>query len=129
MNRYGDEIAFKDPKSTRILFQNVKGLTHTTSTEDYRYYLQGMSSYAVDIFGMAETNTSWQHQHLQLAFRELVQRQFQYGKTVHGSSSAEIDPVPVLESFQAGGTTQVVKGGLTTTVQTPLLLDPTGLGR
>ena len=78
VNRYGDEIFFKDPKSTRIMFQNVKGLTYTTSTEDYRYYLQGMSSYSADIFGMAETNTSWQHPHLQLAFRDLVQRQFQY---------------------------------------------------
>lgn len=129
VNRYGDEIFFKDPKSTRIMFQNVKGLTYTTSTEDYRYYLQGMSSYSADIFGMAETNTSWQHPHLQLAFRDLVQRQFQYGKTVHGFLSKEIDPIPTMTSFQAGGTTQVVKGGLTTTVQNPLLLDPTGLGR
>ena len=37
---YGDAVILKALNTTRIFFQNVKGLTHTTSQEDsYRYYI------------------------------------------------------------------------------------------
>ena len=37
---YGDPINYKVEGSTGLLFQNVKGLTHTTTHEDYKYYMQ-----------------------------------------------------------------------------------------
>lgn len=56
---FGDAIIYKEPGSTRFFFQNVKGLTHTTGGEDNNYFLSSMASFAVDVFGMSETNTSW----------------------------------------------------------------------
>jgi hypothetical protein len=126
---YGDPIIYKAPGTTRFMFQNVKGLTHTTGGEDYNYYLSWMSSFSVDAFGMAETNTSWQKPHLQSDFKARVLRQFRYGKTVFGFPRVDIDPSGEKETFQAGGNLQVVQGPLTTTVSGPAILDPTGLGR
>ena len=126
---YGDPILFKAPGTSRFFFQNVKGLTHTSSKEDYRYFLSAMASYSVDVFGMAETNTGWQHRHLQTDFQTCVNRQFHFGKTVFGYSSAEVDPLPVSETFQAGGTAQVVQGNITTSIHGKPIEDPSGLGR
>ena len=126
---YGDPVIFKAKGTARFMYQNVKGLTHTSSNEDYKYYIQGMSSYAADVFGMAETNTGWQHPHLQLDFRENVRKQFNYGKIVFGAPSADVNPINERKTFQAGGTVQVVQGRLTTTTQREVITDPTGLGR
>ena len=73
---YGADIVEKGSADTRIMFQNVKGLTHTTGGEDYNYYLDWMATYAVDLFGLAETNSSWQKRHLQSDFKGRVNRQF-----------------------------------------------------
>ena len=54
---YGDPIIQKHKGSTRLFFQNSKGLTHTTTGEDYGYYMSCLSAFQVDIFGIAETNT------------------------------------------------------------------------
>jgi hypothetical protein len=126
---FGDAIIYKDPGPTRILFQNVKGLSSTASCKDYKYFLSAMSSYSVDVDGMAETNTGWHHRHLQDEFKSCVKKQFQIGKSVFGYPCEEIDPLPVKESFQAGGSLQVVRGRLTTTVTQSPILDKSGLGR
>ena len=126
---FGDPIIYKDPLSTRFMFQNVKGMTYSTGCEDYKYFLSAMMSYSVDLYGMAETNTGWQHNFLQSDFRACVRRQFQYGKTVFGYPSPEIDHLPIKETFQAGGTLQVVRGNLTTQVFGPPIQDASGLGR
>jgi hypothetical protein len=126
---FGDPVIFKASTSIRFLFQNVKGLTYSSSNEDYKYYMQGMSSYSVDVFGMAETNTNWQHPHLQLDFKDNVRKQFRYGKTVFGHPSKEVDPSSTSSNFQAGGTVQVVQGRLTTTSHRKTICDPSGMGR
>lgn len=126
---YGNAIVYKEPGTTRFFFQNVKGLTTTSSKEDYRYFLSAMTSYSVDVFGMAETNTGWQHSHLQMDFKSCVQRQFQYGKTVFGYPSEEINPLHRSECFQAGGTLQVAQGMITTTITANPVEDLSGLGR
>ena len=126
---YGDPIIYKAPGSTRFLFQNVKGLTHSTGSEDYNYYLSWMASFSVDVFGMSETNSSWQHMHMQADFKARVQRQFRFGKTAFGFPSIDVDPSHPKETFQAGGSLQVVQGRMTTTVSGNTISDPTGLGR
>ena len=78
---FGDAIIFKEPGSTRFFFPNVKGLTNTRSMEDYKYYMSGMQTYAIDVFGLAETNTCWQQHHLKTEFKAAVNRQFRYSKT------------------------------------------------
>ena len=126
---YGDAIIYKDPGTVRFLFQNVKGLTHSASGDDYNYYMSCMASYDVDCFGMAETNTGWQHHHLQNDFRANVRSRFQCGKTVFGFPTQEVDPCFHSDTYQAGGCLQVVQGRLTTTVSGKEIIDPTGLGR
>lgn len=126
---YGDAITYKAPGTTRFMFQNVKGLTYDQAGEDYNYYLSSMSSFAVDVFGMAETNSSWQHMHLQATFKQCLRRQLQFGKVVFGSPSHHIDPLDGKTSFQAGGAIQVIQGNLTTRVFGPPIEDDTGLGR
>ena len=36
---YEASIHERDPSSIRVFFQNVKGLTYTSTGEDYAYYL------------------------------------------------------------------------------------------
>ena len=83
----------------------------------------------IDVFGMSETNTSWQQQHLRSDFIARVRRTFRYAKTVFGYPSVEVDDSHSKETFQAGGNLQVVQGRLTTTVSGQPITDPTGLGR
>jgi hypothetical protein len=111
------------------MFQNVKGMTYSSGCEDNKYFLAAMRSYSVEVYGMSETNTGWQHAHLQADFKSCVSRQFQYGKTIFGYPSQDIDPLPIKETFQAGGTLQVIQGDLTTTVSGLPIQDTSGLGR
>ena len=122
-------MIYKAPGSIRLFFQNVKGLTYSTGVEDYKYYLSQMAAFSVDCFGLAETNTAWQHYYLQLHYRECVQRQFRVGKTVFGFPSREVDSCSEKETFQAGGCLTTVQGKTATTVHNQGIYDPTGLGR
>jgi hypothetical protein len=67
---YGNSVQMKSLDSIQIFFQNVKGLTHTSGLKDYYYYVQSMTTHHIDIAGLAETNTAWQHPHLQADFRK-----------------------------------------------------------
>ena len=53
---YGDPIIQKAPDTIRIFFQNIKGVTHSTSKEDYRYLMSCIRALDVDISGFSETN-------------------------------------------------------------------------
>lgn len=88
-----------------------------------------MISYSINVFGMAETNSGWQHNHLQQKLTQCLRRQFHIGKAVFGAPNHQIDPLEERETFQAGGSVQLVGGNLTTTVFGPPILDPSGLGR
>ncbi len=70
-----------------------------------------------------------QHTHLQEDFRACVRRQFPLGRTTFGYPKTEIDPISLKETFQAGGTLQVVRGNLTTMSFGPPISDLNGLGR
>ena len=126
---FGDAIIYKATGSTRVMFQNVKGLTFNPTGDDYNYYMSSMGSYSIDIFGMAETNSGWQHPHVQAKFKQCLRRQLKIGKAVFGSPTQQIDQLADNETFQAGGSTQVIGGNVTTTVFGPPITDSTGLGR
>ena len=127
---FGDRIIQKDKLTTRLFFQNVKGLTYSTSGEDYRYYLSCLQAYAVDIAGLAETNTCWSHPHVCSDFRTSLRRQYRQSKVRFGSPTPEIDPCPPQESFQSGGSLTVVTDGLASCVNGTInLSDTSGLGR
>ena len=61
---YGDPVIQKPTTATRLFFQNIKGLSTSAGKEDYRYVLDCLQTLQVDIAGIAETNTCWQHPHL-----------------------------------------------------------------
>ena len=52
---FGDDVFFKDSTHTRIFFQNVKGLTFSSSCEDFKYCLDSLHSLQTDLVGLSET--------------------------------------------------------------------------
>ena len=131
---YGDSVYTKDDLHTRIMFQNVKGLTPSTSNEDFNYCLSSFHSLRTDIVGLSETNVPWlQAPHIQAAFRNSLRRQFGIGKVVFGASTHDVDPITHTDTFQAGGNLSFITGALVPTIEgsttTVNLNDPTGMGR
>ena len=126
---FGDSIRLKAPDSIRTFFQNVKGLTHTTTKDDYRYYLSCIQGYDIDIVGLSETNTCWSHHHLASDFRCSVHSYFRQSKIAFGMVAPGVDPCTDSETFQAGGNITMVLGGLVTRVSGSNIVDPTGLCR
>jgi hypothetical protein len=115
--------------SIRLFFQNVKGLTYTTTKEDYNYYFRCIQGLDVDIVGLSETNTCWSHHHISSDFRSTLRRYTRQSKTVFGFVSTEIDKCLQTETFQSGGNLTCVLGSLVPRVDGSTILDKTGLGR
>lgn len=88
-----------------------------------------LKAYGIDIAGLAETNTAWQHQHLQQDFRKVVHRHFRQSKVTFGGPLSTVDPCPYTETFQSGGTTTVTHGPLTSSVYGDEIKDSSGLGQ
>jgi hypothetical protein len=109
----------------------VKGLTHSSGCEDYKYCLNNLSTLSVDIVGLSETNTPWtQLPHLQDNFRRCLRRQFPQCKVEFGSPSSETDPVKATDVYQAGGNLSFAHGSLVPMLSgNQSLHDPSGLGR
>ena len=126
---YGDSPYVKDAHVTRLFFQNVKGLTHSSSGEDYKYYLSSLHDLSVDIAGLAETNSAWYHPHLKSDFKQCVQRQFGNHRVSFGHPSPEVDPPHFRETFQAGGSATIATGDLVPYLHGSSITDPSGLGR
>ena len=126
---YGDAIIQKSDHTVRLFFQNVHGLSASPGSKDHRYFLNSLQSLKVDVAGLAETNTCWQHSHLRDEFNTVVRRFHRQNKTVFGSPTNQVDPIPISETYQAGGTITMVVGSLVSRVHGPSISDPTGLGR
>jgi hypothetical protein len=128
-NSYGDPIIQKVTGSIRIFFQNVKGLTHTSTSEDYKYYFQCLQGLEVDLFGLSETNTCWSHYHLASDYRASLRRFARQSKTVFGTVSPNIDNCSQKETFQSGGNLTCITGPSVARINGPDISDTTGLGR
>ncbi|KAI2511593.1 hypothetical protein MHU86_2847 [Fragilaria crotonensis] len=126
---YGDPYMVRDEKDIRIFFQNVKGLTHSYTGEDYDYYMTSLQAIGADIIGMAETNTAWQHQHLRDMFASRARKHYGNAKISYGYPDATTDPVPEKETFQSGGSLTMTTGHLVPMSHGENITDPTGLGR
>jgi hypothetical protein len=84
LTSYGDNVNIIDSSSLRIWFQNVKGLTTSSTGEDYEYYLHNLHLLQVDIAGMAETNSPWQLPHVRSDFIQQTWKYDSISKTVFG---------------------------------------------
>ena len=126
---YGAAVIQKTPSTTRLYFQNVNGLTHTSMLEDYRYYMSCLQAYEVDIVGLSETNTCWNHSHLSSDFRSAVHSFHKQSKISYGSPSHSIDSCPTKKHHQDGGNLTLVKGPMAARVHGDDIQDPSGLGR
>jgi hypothetical protein len=83
----------------------------------------------VAIFGIAETNTCWSHNHLVADFKQHARKYFRQNRTAFGSPTTQVDPCTDRETFQAGGSVTVATGPTTSYSAGDPLIDPTGLGR
>ncbi len=126
---YGDTIRVKPKHCLRFFFQNVKGLSHSFDFEDYKYYLSNIQAYDIDIAGLAETNTAWQHIHLQQDIRKVFHQQFRQSKMVFGAPTEQIDQCSPAEVFQSGGMITATFGAITSCIYQEPIIDKTGLGR
>jgi hypothetical protein len=126
---YGNSILHKHHHTTRVYFQNVKGLTYSSGCEDYRYYFSSLQSYDIDLAGLAETNTCWTHPHLQQDLCHCLRRFYPQHKITFASPDPGIDRCAPSESFQAGGSFTLATGISASRVQGTPLRDETGLGR
>jgi hypothetical protein len=129
---YGTPISIKkQDNQLRIFYQNIKGLSHVNSSnEDYDYYLHHLRDLTVDLAGLSETNTAWQHNFLRHDFSSRARKAGDgLAKTSFGSPNIEIDRIPPNEIFQAGGSITLCLGLWTTAVFGSDIQDQTGLGR
>ena len=126
---YGDPITHKVEGSTSLLFQNVHGLTHSTTFKDYRYYHQCLQALSVDVVGLSETNTCWSHHHLSADFRLATQRFHRQSKIAFGAVSPSIDECLQTETYQSGGNVTAVFGWTSSRISGSNIVDSTGLGR
>lgn len=71
----------------------------------------------IDIAGLTETNTAWQHQSLRYNYNSRARKAGNgLAKTSFGSPSATIEQLPPNETFQAGGSVTTWLGPWTTPV-------------
>ena len=126
---YGDPVIQKPTTATRLFFQNIKGLSTSAGKEDYRYVLDCLQTLQVDVAGLAETNTCWQHPHLRDDFVSISRKLYRQSKAVFGSPSQAVDPIPMSEWFQAGGNVSFLHGGLVSRIDGSDIMDSSGLGR
>ena len=128
---YGTPISSpKQHTSLRLLFQNIKGLSHYSNGEDYEYYLQHVRDIQVDIAGLSETNTAWQHQFLRHNFSSRARKAGEgLAKISYGSPTKQIETIHPSDTFQAGGSITLCLGSWTTTIFGQDIQDKTGLGR
>ena len=128
---YGTPISNPKNQSTiRILWQNIKGLSHNLSGKDHQYYLTHLRDLQVDVARLSETNMAWQHQYLRHNFITRARKAGEgLAKTSFGSPSPEIDSLPSDETFQAGGSLTLCLGQWTTAVFGNDIQDKSGLGR
>jgi hypothetical protein len=99
------------------MFQNIKGLSHYANSEDYEYYLQHLRDIQVDIAGLSETNSAWQHQFLRHNFSSRARKAGDgLAKISYGSPTTEIEIIPPQETFQAGGSLTICLGPWTTAI-------------
>jgi hypothetical protein len=127
---FGDTIHKKAPGARRFFPQNVKGLTFSTGLEDYHYYvLQVITALQIDIAGLLETNTAWQHPHLQADFRKQLRKYYRQSKVHFGFPVVEIDKCAENSTYQPGESLTLVNENLTSSCFGDNHGDPTGLGR
>ena len=126
---YGASYLNRTESSFRIFFQNTKGLTYSSTGEDYDYHMTCTKAIGADMIGMAETDTAWQHAHLRFSFISRARKHYPLNKTVFSSPSGEVDLIPEKETFQSGGTITMTTGDYVPMVYGEAAADPTGLGR
>ena len=128
---FGDSI-WKPKQATclRFFHQNVKGLTYTTGGEDYEYYMHSLKELDIDICGMSETNTPWQHHYLRQEFTNRARRHRHMVKIAFGSPDPTVDSVvPATETFQTDGSLTIAMNTTVTILAPGDIKDNTGLGR
>ena len=88
-----------------------------------------MKDLGIDVAGLSETNTAWQHQHIKAEFRSQAHRQHKLAKVAFGHPTVEVDPAHISEHRQYGGNLTMTMDSWVSKVESDVVLDSTGLGR
>ena len=78
---------------------------------------------------MAETNTAWTYPHRRSLFTSRARQHLTTAKIMFSSPTQEIDPTPVNETYQSGGTITLSTNSMVSMTLGDDIRDPTGLGR
>ena len=127
---YGESVYNWSPGWLRIFFQNAKGLTYSTGSEDFHYYVKCLKDLNVNVSGICETNRAWQHPHLRAQFNKAAREPHSnLAKSSFGYPKFEVDPIPPKETSCAGGSVTSVYGEWVTRSNGDDIQDQSGLGR
>ena len=107
-NPWGDEIGKKDPMSMRLYFQNINGLSTQNLSENWIDILDIMETNQVDMYGLAETNITWNPTIKNMLFHKLRQHVSSNKNSVKLVSATCDDPTHGI--YQPGGVCQVTVG-------------------
>jgi hypothetical protein len=88
-----------------------------------------MTDLGIDVAGLSETNTAWQHPHIRAAFRSQAHRQHNLAKVAFGHPTVEVDPAHISEHRQYGGNLTMTTDSWVSKVESDIVQDSTGLGR
>lgn len=115
-----------DENCTRIYFQNINGITTSTSlTERWKQLLETMNEKQCSIFGLVETNTNWRHPKIKPIFISHSKQQFKHSSVTY--SLNRFQP-KTLSRYQPGGCLQVCTNHWISRI-IEIISDPRQMGR
>ena len=128
-NFFGDNSNFHPPRSTRILFQNVHGISSATWDEKQRGLFQCWKNEKVGISLLAEMNLNWNMIPPGQKWFDRV-RSSPSARQGHYSSVSfnHHQEIPVASAFQWGGCSSTLLGEVAHSARSSGS-DPSGLGR
>ena len=121
---WGDALATKPPNTTRLYFQNIRGLSTTHIWTEWNHLLETLHHNEVDIFGFAETNIPWTPTTRHIAKQQMKS----HLPTHHISLTTAACDEPTYGWKQPGGVCQGAIGNIAGGID-KLDIDSLGLGR
>jgi hypothetical protein len=100
---WGSSMDTNDPRSFRVFFQNINGLTTGKSMKRWIETVTTMHEKKCEIFGLAETNTNWNCHNIKTNINRIITKYFPHSSTILSNNRYK----PIKDSrFQPGGTLQ-----------------------
>ena len=113
----------KAANSSRIIFNNVNGISTWNNLSDMEYLAEACEQHQGDLIGLAETNLPWHDPMIRDTF---MQKLLKYWKSFKVAVCSSIHH-PAAQRYQPGGTAMIVREPWKR--YTRMSRDPSGMGR